>query len=673
MARNGVTTYKQPISRTMEHNVNIIVNDNKTQGDATPITPNNTSASANAFWDKAPVTQSTGQVEESEDAVFYEDIDKKQSTGLKVTWRPWTSIYDVELFFHGRNRADDSEFTLEPDECSKIVIEQDFIGTVADQISVVVHLSPAETLLLLDNYRNLKAHLYVRRMNRDDEYIDKENPVIDQDFMVIFKDKELRKRISKKALIPNDETEYNDEHHNQSFDDIEIQLITEKEYELKNKRFHFILTKATVKDAICHAIKELGIEKISMPDPDNKTEYTNLIIPPQQSFKSFIDFLQDRYGVYEEGCNFYYNDEIMFIYPVFKRTVTDCPETSHFYCTGDGSYPGMKFYHAKDQNNMYHIVINRTPVIKELIDSGAENYGNAYKIQHADKMIDLHSVIGEGDGPAKARMGLGEINVEKTNTTFFSWDVDKEDDETPVNYGIINNPRITEFISTGNMLKYKSRLKSYRGTLCGFQWNTAEPYFLRPGYAVKWHIDGERDNYEPDEDEVRDTMEYKTYDGIARHVTYTLCPAKSKVAHRFPYTFVADILLDLDYLPAKKMSDPAETITNEDTDVSLQTDNSYAIAEKYDASATPGNETTSKKSESYKQNSSKENERKRQSKEANNKPSTIYKVKEWKNVEKNSIFVKWSDGSISRYDISSEIPNYKPAETSGMKSMFDLL
>ena len=669
----GTATYQQPLSRTMKHNVNVIMNDNEVVGDNTPIS--NTSGNPtgdNLFTQVISVVQNTGQEEQAEEAVLYENIDTNQSTGLKVTWRPWTSVYDIELFFHGRNRTDKKEFTFEPHEFSKIVIEQNFIERLCDHISVVVTLTPAQALLLLDNYRNLRAHIYIRRFNPDTEYIDKDYPLLDQDYMVILKDKELRKRISKQAFIPNHGREYNDEHHNQNFDGIELQLFTEKEYELKNKQFHFILTQATVKDAICYALKELGIEKMSLPEPDNKTTYTNLIIPPQQSFKTFIDFLQDRYGIYNEGCNFYYNEEIMFIYPDYKRTVTNCPETAHFYCIGDGNYESCKFFHAKDQNNMYHIVINKTPTIKELIDSGTENYGNRLLIQHSDKLLGLHSVIGEGKGNVQARMGMGEIDVNKDNTTFFSWDGD-DDRENPIdkNYGIINNPYLEHYISTANMLKYKSSLKSYRGTLCGFEWTKAEPYFLRPGYAVKWHIDGERDVYQVKQDEVRDTMEYKTYDGIARGITYTLIPAGTPKASRYPFSCNAVIMLDLDYLPAEKMPDPAETITNEYTDVSLQTDSAYANTEKYDASASNGS-TTSKKNTTYSPDNESDSEARRQQ-NVNNKNNVVYRS----NISilaDGRILVTWTDGSKSIYDKEDDIPEYKPKEKeSTVKDLFSIM
>ena len=674
----GNATYTQPISRTMAHNVNVIVNDNIAKDDkGKSLSPQNKNTMLNmAFeWAKEAAgveTVDTGQVEEKEDETLYTNIDSKQSTGLKITWRPWTAIYDVELFFHGRYRADKTEFAFEPHQFSKLVIEEKFVENYADHISAVVTLTANELLLMIDNYRELRAHIYIRRMDLDTEYIDKDNPVLDQDYMVIFKDKEIRKRISKKALMPDDNLEKNDEHHNQQFTNVELQLVTDKEYELKNKRFHFILTDATVKDAICYAVKQMGIEKISLPEPTNKTKYVNMIIPPQQSFKSFIDFLQDRYGIYEEGCNFYYSNEIMFIYPTYKRTVTDCPETAHFYCTGDGSYQGLKFYHAKDQNNMYHIVINRTPVIKEMIDAGIENIGNEIWFQHADKLIDLHSVIGEGKGQAEARMGLGEITVNETNTTKFRWELE---DTEQRDYGIINNPLRTEFIFTNNMMKYKSEIKSYRGTICGFEWGTAEPYFLHPGYAVKWHIDGERDNYYDDqsgehhgEEEARDTLEYKTYDGIANAVVYTLKPAATPKASRYPFSCVAHIVLDLDYLKAERMPAPADTITNPYTDVSQQTSNDYANKEKYDAES-PSASSRSAKPTLETGTSSMDQTRNRKT-----APLTTYLIS-YKKVSdgmKLKHELKWSDGSVTYQDVSEPIPKYKPEEKPKAVSLFAL-
>ena len=691
----GTATYTPPISRTMDHNVNVIVNDNKTSDEGNKsLKPQNKNIEIPLLspWISAAINaeiQNTAQLEEKEDDVLYDNIDTKQSSGLKITWRPWTGIYDIELFFHGRYKADDTEFAFEPHQFSKIVIEEDFIENFADHISVVVTLTASEILLMLDNYRNLRAHVYIRRMDPDTEYIDKENPVLDQDYMVIFKDKELRKRVTKQSLMPNNVLERNDEHQNQQFTNVELQLLTDKEYELKNKRFHFILTDATVKDAICYGVKQLGIKKISMPEPKNTTKYVNMIVPPQQSFKSFIEFLQDRYGIYEEGCNFYYNNEIMFIYPPYKRTVSDCPETAHFYCTGNGTFQGMKFYHAKDQNNMYHIVINRTPVIKEMIDAGVENIGNEILFEHADKIIDLHSVIGEGKGAAEARMGLGKITVNELNTSKFRWEKEDTDER---NYGIINSPLRQELIFTNNMLKYKSILKSYRGTICGFEWGTAEPYFIRPGYAVKWHIDGERDNYydtktansadkqgnagdHHGEEEARDTMEYKTYDGIARSVIYKLMPAQSPNANRYPFSCTATIVLDLDYLPAKKMSDPADTITNELTDIANQHDSAFALKEKYDATSSSDSETSRKSKYVPIENIVITNMSSPSPTERAIMDSVPYIISYQKVTDgmRLKYECKWSDGSVTYIDATDQIPKYKPREDSNSTtSLFNL-
>ena len=585
----GVSMYIQPISRTMEHNVNAIVNDfvggksnqdlsphksaasaaagqmltlpsqntaattrsNSNVGERVDSTPTSTSGSA------APSTNTDGSNKDT-DPTIYDDYDSGQSSGLRITEHPWTSIFDIELQFHGRNRADDTEFAFSPHQFTKLVIEQKFIDNAADHISVVVTLAPNEALLLLDNYRNLRAHVMIRRMDQQTETVDREDPVLDRDYIVALKDKELRKRISKQALIPNEYLAEDRTHHEQMFDNIELQLIADDEYNLGMERFHFMLTHVKVKDAILYGVKQMSneIKQVSMVEPDNKKIYMNLVVPPQQNIKSFLEFMQSRYGVYSRGCNFYFHDGILYIYPPYKRDESDtCSETTHFYCTGDGSFMGCKHYHAKDQNNMYHIVINHTPIIKELVDSGVGRYGNVLRIQRADLLIDRLSTIGEGSGAENARMGLGKIEVGKTNTIKFMWESPEE-----VDYGIINNPTTEEFICTSSVYKYQSQLMSYRGTLCAFEWTNAEPYFIRPGYAVKWHIDGERDTYDPDVTQYRDTAEYKTYNGICDMVIYTFMPAANPQATHYPFTCRANIVLNLEYLPGKRVKDPADII-----------------------------------------------------------------------------------------------------------------
>ena len=103
----GTATYTPPISRTMDHNVNVIVNDNKTSDEGNKsLKPQNKNIEIPLLspWISAAINaeiQNTAQLEEKEDDVLYDNIDTKQSSGLKITWRPWTGIYDIELFFHG--------------------------------------------------------------------------------------------------------------------------------------------------------------------------------------------------------------------------------------------------------------------------------------------------------------------------------------------------------------------------------------------------------------------------------------------------------------------------------------------------------------------------------------------------------------------------------------------
>ena len=233
---------------------------------------------------------------------------------------------------------------------------------------------------------------------------------------------------------------------------------------------------------------------------------------------------------------------------------------------------------------------------------------------------------------------------------------------------------------------------SYRGTISGFESGTAEPYFIRPGYAVKWHIDGERDNYydtktansadkqgnagdHHGEEEARDTMEYKTYDGIARSVIYNLMPAQSPNANRYPFSCTATIVLDLDYLPAKKMSDPADTITNELTDIANQHDSAFALKEKYDATSSSDSETSRKSKYVPIENIVITNMSSPSPTERAIMDSVPYIISYQKVTDgmRLKYECKWSDGSVTYIDATDQIPKYKPREDSNSTtSLFNL-
>ena len=504
-------------------------------------------------------------------------------SGINITERPSTTIVDFECKFHGKYKDTGEDFTFEPQQINKLVIEQNFTESYGDNISLILTLTPIQLITILDNYRGLDCTILLKPREVESEYIDNATLIMDKTYKVVIKDKELRKRLSKKAIIPDSKMDETNEHKEQMFDNVEFQLITETDYLLRKKQFNFISRDSTLKDVILFMAQCCDIKQVCITEPDNKTVYKNLIIPPQHTFASALEFLQDYYGVYSKGLSYYYTNDILYVYPTYETKPTT-PESAHLYYAGQNSLQGSKIYHAWS-DDVCHIVISSTPVLKDLVDGGIENYGNALTFQHADRIIDLESTIGEGEGSQNARMGLGKLDLKEPNTSVFSF----ESSDT----GISDDAYSNKFkFDDSNQYKFKSEMYGFRRTLIYTKWQNAVPFLFTPGYLIHWHYDGEdtskrskgdtsiannssskivetksasgliQDNHQGEEipPVYSDSYEYMTRDGICASVTYTIAPAGSRTSKRAFFSCNAEIQLSIEYEPAKE-----ETVASKNT------------------------------------------------------------------------------------------------------------
>ena len=481
-----------------------------------------------------------------------------RDSGIKIVDRPDTAILAIECEFHGKDSVTGNDFNFEPSQINKFVIEQHFSRDYSDYVSIVLTLTPVQLLNVLDNYRDLRCTIRMYPINKRFGYIDYLSLVYEETFIVLMKDKELRKRISKDSLIPSTKMDQTIEHSTQLFDNIEFQLIKKSEYMLRKTKFNFILRDATVKDVIFYLAKCCGIESTCITEPDNTLVYKNLIIPPFKTFASCMEFLQDYYGVYNKGLSYYYTGDVLYVYPTYD-TNPNSKDSAHFYYAGPDACTGVELYHAYSEGDMLHVVVASTPVIRDLVDSGVEMFGNATLFQFSDRIIDLYSTIGEGSGSNAARVGMGQLDLKEPNTAIFGL---KNDD-----YGISKDAFTLSFTHTANMFREKSDIYSYQRSLIGFKWQNAWPNSFKPGYLIHYHYDGEditRRNsrndksVSPDEVSYSDSYEYMTRNGIVEEVTYTFKPVQGgKDSTVQKYSCVADVMLSVEYEPARKDKTPS--------------------------------------------------------------------------------------------------------------------
>ena len=482
-----------------------------------------------------------------------------QQSGIKIVDRPSSALLDFECKFHGRSSITGEDYEFEPYSVTKLVIEQQFNDSFMDNITLMVSLTPLQLVNILDNYRDLNCTIILKQRYPKFDFVFHDKVVFDETFKVVVKDKEIKKRLSKKALLPENKMDQNIEHSSQMFDRVEFQLIKEESYLLRKKKFNFMMRDVTVKDVILYMAKQCGIKQVCLTEPDNKQVYTNMIVPPQKTFVTCMEFLQNYYGIYNKGLSYYFTDNTLYIYPAYETNPTT-KDSAHLYYAGEDAVTGVELYHAYSEDNMIHIVIASTPIIKDLVDGGIENFGNATLFQHSDRIVDLYSSIGEGVGNYPARMGMGRLDIKEPNTSIFS---PKDTD-----FGLSKDTYNIVFKHTNNLCKEKSDMYSYMRSLVAFKWQNAWPDSFKPGYLIHYHYDGEDIERRLDGDELdyADSAEYMTRDGICQSVTYTIQPAQGeKLSKRQTYSCIADVILSVEYEPAnpeKKASIDTSMLTS---------------------------------------------------------------------------------------------------------------
>lgn len=454
--------------------------------------------------------------------------------GVQLTRKPVSGQYDIFVEFHGTRITDNSPFLMSPLDINKLVVEQNFTENYMDVISLNVSFLPEQLLTFVDNYRNLRATLIIRYVRATDMWIDMDEPCLNREYLVVLKDKDIRKRINKQVMIPESGLDSNNENNFAMFSGIEVQLIDERAYNLRKQKFNFQLRDVTVKQTILWVAQCCKITHVHMPEPDNKVVYKNMVLPPTHTFESAMRYISEQYGVYAKGLGFYYTNDVLYIYRAYDVNVpTD--SHAHFYYIGHGKYTGCDLYHAY-AGDIAHIVINKAVNIKDMMDSGIETVGNDFTIQDANKIIDKYTTIQNANNTKEASLGIGRLSVNESNSVRFNMT-----DDT----GIMDDAyNAMFFYDQSNPYKIQSYMHAYRRSFYGFDWEAAVPYTFKPGHLISYHYDGEDIMRREQGVLIGASLQTMLKTGIVENTTYVLIPV-AKQNNKYVYACVANILLSM--------------------------------------------------------------------------------------------------------------------------------
>lgn len=382
---------------------------------------------------------------------------------------------------------DNPELNMELSYIRKLQIHEQFTKQYMDLVELSVEMTYPQYMELLQHYQNLRCTLFLRYIDRETLTALVDVPPVVMDYRMMFKlTPDLAKEMPIGAIKPTNQNVDTESHHAQRVT-VELQLMDNVAYEIRKIQVNGILTNATVKDAIFYAASLMGIKKTSVVPPDNTTVYANLTIPPMLSLTNLIDFLQNQYGVYSKGCEYYYWKDRLYVYPAFE-TEPKTKSAVHIYNVPQGYYMGALSFHSEMDGDLH--VVSNTPVINQgLTERTIENIGNSVMYLNAENMIDkFNRLKGEQHSFDTNNVGGYDLATRK---------------------GVTSTTQHTKYANvTSNPFLQTSRMAAGYGEQLSFGWIHAKPFLVQPGHRVVYHFD--------------DDGKYSYQKGIVQGVSYVI-------------------------------------------------------------------------------------------------------------------------------------------------------
>jgi hypothetical protein len=414
-----------------------------------------------------------------------------------------------QIFFY---TTKDSSIRVEPTFFDELFIQQRFHSDYMNNMFLQVQIPVADAILLLEHYQDLKVQIKSFPIEPiTGQYIVNTFPTV-KTYKVIIPDAEdLFKKYSRNELIPDPGSALLESQHGM-IANLNVQLFEEDAYYLRNTSISGILRNATIKDAIYYVCNILGIKDTEITPPDNNRRYVNLEIPAVKQLANIFDYLQDTYGIYKDGLNYYFTEGKLYVYPGYRTNPTT-QSVVHIYNVPMNSYLGLKGYHYKEKDGTVHILCNQEVQVKNMAPEGVERNGSHRVFFRTDRFFDTSRV-------ANSRTHQIQQNYAGISLAHKRGAVAKS---SRLEYGGVTN----------NIYAVSSALAEFDCTLLTSSWLKAEYGILQPGQKVIYHYDQDR--------------VYTTTQGVVVEVTYVTSISDRKSDYQ--YTTVAVYGLRLESNP----------------------------------------------------------------------------------------------------------------------------
>ena len=213
-----------------------------------------------------------------------------------------------------------------------------------------------------------------------------------------------------------------------------------------------------------------NIEKVNgviMTPSDNEIIYKQIILPPTSNIIDIIDWIQDYYGIYNNGLGVYLQSNFWYVFPLLQTEKFKEDDMSVTIVILPASkMPGSeKTFDFKDN----HLVILGTGERDQIDNTDAEqrNVGNGVRYIDGDRVIDHYSTT-----------TAGKTTIVKEDNILEYRSAERADG--------LNYIPFLDKIASVNHRSILSKLATTRENKITVSWENSEPNLLLPGMSVRY-------------------------------------------------------------------------------------------------------------------------------------------------------------------------------------------
>lgn len=364
----------------------------------------------------------------------------------------------------------DSTYSFTPSWLDQLIITQDYANNFADDVELTFTAGPDDYMELFNNSMGLQVSMRIVFVNSQTAQRVFTPPPIARTYKAMLKDpQDLSKKYTTGALKPTARMPLTEQHVSTRIP-VKLHLIESAAYTLRQQQFHSTYKNNTVAQVIAHITKSFSINQLYMVAPDNTMAWSHITVPPSQNIDVVFDYLQFTYGVYMKGIDWYYTNNMLYLYPAYENNPV-IKYTADIYNAPDGDYGGMLSYHILNTaSNNIGIVSTSKVKTTDISRPSAENAGTGASFMRASSVIDRYSTTN-----AQGTF----INTNNSLT------VGSPTDRTISAQA--NNPKYSK--TTDNIFLESSKIAKWNAVLLECDWKSAIPFQIYPGHNTKYHFD----------------------------------------------------------------------------------------------------------------------------------------------------------------------------------------